>query len=125
MLRILGSAAIVLVVAGAETHAQASKPKYPVVCGKGVRVYTERAQLPAKRDSLAMPPAKPVRVTSPEEAEAAEFAMRERAGSVGATSLLVVTKQTDEADGVRMERSVSAFFIPSDSAAAQQACKKA
>ena len=47
------------------------------------------------RDTLTIPPADgSVRVSSPEEAEAAELALRERAGSVGATSVLVIDGST-------------------------------
>jgi hypothetical protein len=118
-------AAVALAVVPATLHAQARQPKYPAVCAKGVRTYTDRAQLPAKRDSLTMPPSPgPVRVTNEEEAAAAELAIRERAGSIGATSILVLTQRKEEDGGVRMERSISAFFIPSDSAQAQETCRK-
>jgi hypothetical protein len=72
-----------------------------------------------------MPPSPgQIRVSSPEDAEAAELAIRERAGSVGATSILVVDVTTDDGGGQRVQRSVSAYFVPSDSARAQQTCGK-
>jgi hypothetical protein len=71
-----------------------------------------------------MPPADgPVRVTSPEEAEAAELAMRGRAGSVGATGVLVTDEVSDEGGQQRIRRSVTALYVPADSARAQAACK--
>ena len=46
--------------------------KHPVVCGKGVRTYDSRKEGPAPFDTLKLPPHAPVRVTSQEEADAAE-----------------------------------------------------
>ncbi len=123
---LLGGVALVVTARGAVTAQTANqKPRHPVVCAKGVRIYTDRSQLPVKRDSLTMPPSSgPVRVTSPEEAEAAELALRGRAGSVGATSILVTDETSDDGSGgQRLSRRVAAFFIPADSAQAQQACK--
>jgi hypothetical protein len=105
----------------------ASAPRHPVVCAQGVRIYDDRAQLPAKRDSIEIPPPPggPVRVSSPEEAEAAEMALRERAGLVGVTSLLIITEtENDGPDMQRMRRSVSGFFVAADSARAAGICKK-
>jgi hypothetical protein len=103
----------------------APKPRHPVVCANGVRIYNDRAQLPAKRDSLTLPPSQPVRVNSPEEAEAAEMALRGRAGAIGATSLLISDETTDDGTGgQQVARRVAAFFVPADSAAAQKACGK-
>jgi hypothetical protein len=102
-------------------------PRHPAVCAQGVRIYNDRAALPAQRDSMVVPPPPggQIRVTSPEEAEAAEMAMRERAGAVGITSLLVLTEtETDSDGGMRMRRSVSGYFIAADSARAVGICKK-
>ena len=94
------------------------------VCAKGVRIYTDKSQIPVPFDTLRMPPAAgPVMVSSPEEAEAAELAMRGRAGSVGATGVLVTDVTTEENGMQRMSRSVSAVFVRADSAHAQRACK--
>lgn len=112
------------VTAGAQDK-PAPKPAHPVVCAAGVRIYTDKAQVPAPYDTLTIPaPDGPVRVTSEEEAEAAELAMRGRAGSVGATAVLVTDERTEDADGVRLHRSVLGLYIPADSARAQRACAK-
>ena len=76
-------------------------------------------------DTLDIPaPDGPVRVTNEQEAEAAELAMRGRAGSVGATGVLVTDEVQDDNDGNRrMRRSVKGLFVPADSARARQACK--
>jgi hypothetical protein len=106
----------------ATAGAQTAQPRHPAVCGQGVRIYEDRAKLPAQRDSIAIPrpPGGQIRVNSPEEAEAAEMALRERAGSVGATSLLILT----ETDNDTVRRSVSGFFIVADSVRAAGICKK-
>src|SRR5512133_1788221 len=93
------SAGLSLVTA-AVGHAQAAAPaktRQPAVCAKGVRIYTDKSQVPVPHDTLTMPPADgPVRVTSPEEAEAAELAMRGRAGSVGANGVIVTDEVSDD-----------------------------
>ncbi|MEP6618601.1 MAG: hypothetical protein ABJE47_04785 [bacterium] len=116
-----------LSVAGARS-AIAQAPKSPAarppVCAKGVRVFTEASQVPVPYDTLRMPPADgPVRVTSPEEAEAAELAVRGRAGSVGATGILIVDQSSEENGMTRMRRSVTALYVAADSARAQLACR--
>jgi hypothetical protein len=95
------------------------------VCAKGVKVYTDRSQIPVPFDTLSVPPADgPVRVTNDQEAEAAELALRGRAGSVGATAVLVTDEVLDDGGGERrVRRSVTGIFVPADSARAQQACK--
>jgi hypothetical protein len=99
--------------------------KHPAVCAQGVRVYTDKSQVPAPHDTLTIPPGDgPVRVSSPEEAEAAELALRGRAGSVGATGILVTDVTSEEGGGTRVQRSVTAFYVAADAARAQQACKK-
>jgi hypothetical protein len=95
------------------------------VCAKAVKVYTDRSQIPVPFDTLEVPPSDgPVRVTNEQEAEAAELAMRGRAGSVGATGVLVMDDVQEGADGTRrVQRRVTGIFVPADSARAQQACK--
>ncbi len=108
----------------AQNTAKPPAPKHPTVCAKGVRLFTAKSQIPVPYDTLALPPADgPIRVTSPEEAEAAELALRGRAGSVGATGLLVTDEVTDDGGTQRISRQASAVYVPSDSARAQQACK--
>ena len=126
ILRASCAAALITTAAAAGLHAQtaAPKPKHTPVCSRGVRVYMDRAQVPVPHDTLTMPPADgPVRVTSAEEAEAAELAMRGRAGSVGANAVLIADETTESGGEVRMHRSVTAIFVPSDSARAIAACK--
>jgi len=120
-------ALVSLTVAGgayAQNTAKPPAPKHPTVCAKGVRLFTDKSQIPVPYDTLALPPADgPIRVTSPEEAEAAELALRGRAGSVGATGLLVTDQVTDDGGSQRINREATAVYVPSDSARAQQACK--
>ena len=127
-IRVCSVALMLSIVAARPAHAQASstaaKAKHPAICAKGVRVYTDRSQLPTPHDTLSIPPADgPIRVTSPEEAEAAELALRERAGSVGATGVLVVDEVSGDGDSQRVRRSATGVFVPADSARALQACK--
>jgi hypothetical protein len=120
-------AAVLSAGAARAVRAQSTPPAKtrPAVCAQGVRVYTDKSQVPTPHDTLTMPPADgPVRVTSPEEAEAAELAMRGRAGSVGATGVLVTDITSEESGGTRIQRSVTAVYVPADAARAQQACKK-
>jgi hypothetical protein len=111
---------------GAAQSAAAAKPgaSHPPVCGKGVRLFTEKSQVPVPFDTLRVPPSDgPIRITSPEEAEAAELALRTRAGSVGATGVLVSDVVSDDGGMQRMSRSVIGVFVPADSERAQLACK--
>jgi hypothetical protein len=124
------AAAIIMSFAlAAASHAQGAASARPAatrppVCAKGVRVFTEKSQVPVPFDTLRVPPSDgPVRVTSPEEAEAAELALRGRAGTVGATGVLVTDVVSDEGGMQRMSRSVMGVFVRADSARAQQACK--
>jgi hypothetical protein len=111
-------------VAHAQGSSNAAKAKHPAICAKGVRVYTDRSQLPTPHDTLSIPPADgPIRVSSPEEAEAAELALRGRAGSVGATGVLVVDDVSGDGDSQRVRRTATGVFVPADSARALQACK--
>jgi hypothetical protein len=121
------AAAIVLAGSATAASAQKSSPptaKHTPICAKAVRVYTDRAQIPTPFDTLDVPaPDGPVIVTNDQEAEAAELALRARAGSVGATAVLV-TEDVEESGGDRrVRRKVTGIFVPSDSARAQQACK--
>lgn len=114
-------------VAGAQ-GARGSSPtaaKHAPICAQGVKVYTDRSQVPVPFDTLEVPPPDaPVRVTSEQEAEAAELAMRGRAGSVGATGVLLSDEvQEDGSGNRRVRRSVKGLFVPADSARAHQACK--
>ena len=124
-------AALALVGSATMASAQSSRSstapaaKHTPVCAKGVRVYTERSQVPTPFDTLEVPPTDgPVRVTNDQEAEAAELALRARAGSVGATAVLITDEVLEQGDGDRrVRRSVTGLFVPSDSARAQAACK--
>jgi hypothetical protein len=120
--------ASISLAASATAHAQnSSKPpaqKHPIVCAKGVRMFSDKSQIPIPHDTLALPPTDgPIRVTSPEEEEAAEKALRARAGSVGATGLLVTDEVIEDGGMQRVSRQATAVYVPSDSARAQQACK--
>ncbi|HEY4306332.1 MAG TPA: hypothetical protein VGM82_17795 [Gemmatimonadaceae bacterium] len=119
------AAAIALACTAAVAGAQAaSAAKHPPVCAAGVRVYHDRADVPAPHDTLSLPSGPQLRVTNPEEAEAAELATRERAGAVGATGILVSDEDVETPDGIRRHRTVTAVYVPADSAHATAACKK-
>jgi hypothetical protein len=120
-------AAAILAGSAAVASAQSAKPavKHTPVCAKGVKVYTDRSQIPVPFDTLDVPPTDaPVRVTNEQEAEAAELALRGRAGSVGANAVLITDEVQDQGDGNRrLRRNVTGIFVPADSARALQACK--
>ena len=120
-------ATVVLAGTAVVASAQNARPavKHTPVCAKGVKVYTDRSQIPVPFDTLEVPPPDgPVRVSNEQEAEAAELAMRGRAGSVGANAVLVTDDAQEDADGNRrVRRTVTGIFIPADSVRAQQACK--
>ena len=120
-------ASAMLAGSAAVASAQSAKPavKHTPVCAKGVKVYTDRSQIPVPFDTLDVPPADgPVRVTNEQEAEAAELALRGRAGSVGANAVLITDEVQDEGDGNRrVRRNVMGVFVPADSTRALQACK--
>jgi hypothetical protein len=119
------AAALLLIAATAGAQTASPAPTHPAVCGAGVRVYHQKSDIPVPYDTVSLPPAPPIRVTSMEEAEAAEVALRERAGAAGANGVLIVEESTDEPDGnVRMHRSVTAVYAAADSAHAAAACKK-
>lgn len=117
--------ALALPVAAQAQHAgSAPPPAHAKVCADGVVEYYSKGDIPTPYDTLVMPPGEPVRVTSPEEAEAAQRLMRERAGSVGATGILVLEERTDDGMGrVQMSRSLTPVFAPSDTARAYAACR--
>lgn len=116
----------VAAVAGAATRVQggAPAPKPTPICATGVLMYTDLKQVPAPYDTLTMPemPGQ-MRVTSEEEAAAAELAMRGRAGSVGATGVVVSDVTEEEGGNMRIRRSVTAVRSPSDTLRALKACK--
>lgn len=115
----------VLAVPAASRAQGAGAPAHPKVCAEGVREFYGRGELTMPFDTLTMPPGEPVRVTSPEEAEAAQRMMRERAGSVGATGLLILEETTDDGSGrIQMHRRVTPVFVVSDTARAYAACRK-
>ena len=130
-IRVVIVAAVVTCCSGVAARAQgtvaavaAPQPARPSVCAQGVQVYSERAKIPAPFDTLRMPPAgAAIQVTNPEEAAAADELMRGRAGSVGATGILLADETIDDGGMLRMRRSVTAVFVRADSARAQQACK--
>lgn len=123
----VGASTVIGAVAGAQTPAPTpvAPTQHPAVCAAAVRVYHQKSDIPAPYDTVALPPGPPVRVTSPEEAEAAELDMRERAGAAGANGVLIAEETIDQGDGnVRMRRSVTAIYAPSDSARAATVCRK-
>lgn len=111
--------------AAGQSAQQGATPKRAPVCAKGVRVFTERSDIPVPFDTLRVPPSDgPVRVTSPEEAEAAELALRGRAGSVGATGVLITDVRTEDGSGnMQLRRQVTGVYVAADSAKAQAACR--
>jgi hypothetical protein len=111
---------------GNDTASRARAAAHRPVCTEGVRGYTSMSLVPKPFDSLAMPPhALPVRITSPEEEMAAEREMRRRAGSVGATGLVVLDEVIDEGGMPKVRRHVVPVFVAADSARAQAVCRGA
>ena len=108
------------------SRGQAAASAHRPVCTEGVRGYTSMSLVPKPFDSLAMPPnALPVRITSPEEEVAAEREMRRRAGSVGATGLVVLDEVIEEGGMRKVRRHVVPVFVAADSARAQAVCRGA
>jgi hypothetical protein len=107
-----------------EAPARSDPPRHPVVCAEGVRRYGAMSEVPAPFDSLAMPRGlPPIRVTSPDEEQAAEREVNSRAGSIGATGL-VVTQEASPDYGIRtVRRRAVPVFVAADSARAQAACR--
>src|SRR5687767_10229242 len=86
--------AIAALVCAAPAGAQqvtkdAPRPRTPT-CAAGIRTYEGWPEVPTPFDSLRLPPGEPIRVTSPDEAQAAQQKLRERAATVGATGLVFV-----------------------------------
>ena len=98
--------------------------KHPVVCGKGVRTYDSLKEVPTPFDTLKLPPHAPVRVSSPEEADAAQAEMMTAAGTIGATGLVVEEVTEADGGGMTVHRRVVPVFVPSDTARAYGACRK-
>ena len=94
------------------------------LCAAGVRKYERWADVPAPFDSVRLPRGEPIRVTSPEEAEAAERQLLERAGRAGATGIVVVDESSETGGGMEVRRSVTGVFVRADSARAYRACTK-
>ena len=97
--------------------------KHPPVCGKGVRTYSSLKDVPTPFDSLKLPPGPPIRVHSPEEAQAAETQMLALAGSVGATGLVETEEQEDMGGSLVVRRRVIPVFVAADTARAYAACR--
>jgi hypothetical protein len=104
----------------------AAKPAHPVVCAAGIRRYHAMSEVPTPFDSLAMPRGlTPIRVTSPDEEEAAEREVNRRAGSIGATGLVVVDEASPDYGIRTVRRRAIPVFVAADSARAQAACRAA
>jgi hypothetical protein len=122
---------VLTVVTASVAHAQSataaqSARKHPPVCARGVKVFDDIKQVPTPHDTVAVPPSDgPIRVSNEAEAEAAEMALRARAGSVGATGVVITTVEQDNGGGnVTMRRSMIGVYAPADSASSQKACAK-
>lgn len=121
-------AAVATVALSSPAGAQAPQgrratPLHPKVCAAGVRIYNGVSEVPKPYDSLTMPPGPRIQVTNPAEAEAAERAVRERAGSVGATGIVFIDETENGPEGMTMRRAMFPVFVASDSARAQRACR--
>lgn len=130
MKNVLFAAAITIgaaTAAGAQTASgPTTAPKRAPICAQGVKQYGDFKEIPAPHDTVQIPaPDGPVRVTNEAEMEAAELALRQRAGSAGATGILATTEENDDGAGrVTMRRRVLGVFVRADSATAQRACAK-
>jgi hypothetical protein len=123
---LLALTAVSLTSAAVSAQATTAKRTYVPVCAKGVQIYTDIKDVPKPYDSLTVPaPPEPVRVSNEDEMEAAELAMRGRAGSIGATGVVVTDDRTDDGGGnVQIRRNLQGVYVASDSARAQKACGK-
>jgi hypothetical protein len=110
----------ILLLTGPALRAQAT---HPAVCAKGVRTYNNIRDVPAPFDSLKLPSGPPIRVSSPEEAEAADVEMHRRAGVMGATGLVVMEVVDDDGASRTVHRQVIPVFVPADTARAYGACR--
>ncbi len=121
-------AAIILAGSASFTTARAqgaTKSKHAPVFAEGVKQYDGFASVPTPYDTLQMPPSPgPIRVTSEEEARAADLEIRKRAGSVGATGIVVSDKVEEDGGARRVQRQSTAIFVRADSARAYKACVK-
>src|SRR5438270_9606090 len=69
MIRALSAAVVLSIVAAragnAQATASAAKVRKPAVCAAGVRMYTDKSQVPIPHDTLTLPPTDgPIRVTN-------------------------------------------------------------
>ena len=120
MPRFASLAVLLLPVLTASARAQAT---HPAVCAKGVRTYNDLKDVPTPFDSLRLPPGPPIRVNSPEEADAADVEMHRRAGAIGATGLVVTEVIDDDGNSRTVHRRVIPVFVPADTARAYTACR--
>jgi len=109
---------VLLIVASVQGPA-----KHPVVCGKGVRTYGSFKEVPTPFDSLKLPPHAPIRVNSPEEADAAQAQILADAGKIGATGLVVEEVSDNDGGSMTMHRRVVPVFVTADTARAYAACR--
>ena len=116
MKRILSS----LLLTGLTARAQTTRP---IVCAKGVRTYNSLKEVPSPFDTLKLPPHAPIRVSSPEEAEAAQAQMLTDAGKIGATGLVVEEVSENDGGSMTVHRRVVPVFVPADTARAYKACR--
>ena len=99
-------------------------PARTPLCAAAVRKYQGWAEVPTPFDSVRLPTRDPIRVTSPDEAAAAEQKLIERAASVGANGIVVFDESTETGGGVQMRRNVAGVFVRPDSARSYKACGK-
>ena len=122
---ILATGALVLAAssAGAQVAAKPA-PKHAPTCARAIKTYDDIKQIPVPHDTVEIPaPDGPIRVTNEAEAEAADLALRTRAGTVGATGMLVTTIEQDNGSGmITMRRNVTGIYVRADSAEAQKTC---
>lgn len=112
----------------ASAQGAAPPPAHPAVCADGLRIYASLELVPTPFDTLVMPASgkAPIRVTSPDEAEAADRQMAERAGGIGATGIVVADLTLAESPrGRRVVRRVTPVFVPSDTGRAYAECAPA
>ncbi|HEY2806362.1 MAG TPA: hypothetical protein VGI92_10955 [Gemmatimonadales bacterium] len=122
-----GSSLVVALLGGAHQalaqQTPAPAPHRTVVCAAGVRTYDRLADVPAPFDTLRMPPGPPMRVNNDDEAREADRLIRERAGSIGATGIVIADVTDDDGTGgMRVHRSITPVFVAADTVRAQAAC---
>src|SRR5688500_10257267 len=98
----LASAALVLAASAAGAQAAATPaPKRAPTCARAMKIYDDIKQVPVPHDTVDIPaPDGPVRVTNEAEMEAAELALKTRAGTVGATGVLIFNEESDNGSGM-------------------------